>query len=162
MKVACSVIKDLLPLYYDEVCSAESRQLVDDHMVYCDACRIELERMNSEFKQSYRSQMMHHANFSTLKKIKKKLARKNVIVAISSFIGALVLFVGVFQLLFHYQMPIEYRDGLLDVHQAEDGVIDIVYQGNDYYGVNEYTVSETDGSEVGGASEAVVYLCYTD
>lgn len=47
MKTPCNVIRDLLPLYHDGICSPESRQLVDEHMAECTDCRAELERMNA-------------------------------------------------------------------------------------------------------------------
>ncbi len=39
MKINCQVAQDLLPLYLDEVCSNESRQLVEDHLRSCEKCR---------------------------------------------------------------------------------------------------------------------------
>ncbi len=30
MKLSCDVINDLLPLYYDEVCSEETKKIVED------------------------------------------------------------------------------------------------------------------------------------
>lgn len=39
MKLNCKVIEDLLPLYLDEVCSEESRQLVEEHLSECEECR---------------------------------------------------------------------------------------------------------------------------
>ena len=39
MKTNCALIRDLLPLYADEVCSAESRGLVEEHLQECPDCR---------------------------------------------------------------------------------------------------------------------------
>ena len=39
MKTTCNVIQDLLPLYCDDACSAESRRLVEEHLKECDDCR---------------------------------------------------------------------------------------------------------------------------
>ena len=47
MKTSCEVIRDLLPLYHDGVCSNESRTLVDEHLVVCDGCKNELEAMDT-------------------------------------------------------------------------------------------------------------------
>lgn len=47
MKTPCNVIRDLLPLYQDGVCSPESCQLVEAHMAECPQCRAEWERMNA-------------------------------------------------------------------------------------------------------------------
>lgn len=38
MKYNCDMIADLLPLYCDGVCSAESRAIVEEHLSGCDAC----------------------------------------------------------------------------------------------------------------------------
>ena len=38
MKTDCDVIRDLLPLYEDEVCSEKSRDLVREHLEECQAC----------------------------------------------------------------------------------------------------------------------------
>ena len=48
MKIDCEVVRDLLPLYIDGVCSLESMRLVEDHLRECGACRMEYERMTSK------------------------------------------------------------------------------------------------------------------
>ena len=35
----CQIVQDLLPLYKDGVCSAESRKIVEEHLVTCEDCR---------------------------------------------------------------------------------------------------------------------------
>lgn len=45
MKVNCEVIRDLLPLYRDGVCSEESRALVGEHLGTCERCNEELRLM---------------------------------------------------------------------------------------------------------------------
>ena len=34
----CDIVRDLLPLYADDVCSGESRRVVDEHLKECPAC----------------------------------------------------------------------------------------------------------------------------
>ncbi|WP_458862151.1 zf-HC2 domain-containing protein [Acidaminobacterium chupaoyuni] len=51
MDLSCEIIRDLLPLYHDGVCSEESRQLVEDHLKNCPACRAELEKYSVDFKE---------------------------------------------------------------------------------------------------------------
>lgn len=46
--VNCGVIRDLLPLYADEVVSPESRELVDGHLEGCEGCRRELEELTRD------------------------------------------------------------------------------------------------------------------
>ncbi|MDR1070377.1 MAG: zf-HC2 domain-containing protein [Gracilibacteraceae bacterium] len=45
MKMSCEIIKDLLPLYLDGVCSNDSKAAVEDHLLGCDKCQAELRAM---------------------------------------------------------------------------------------------------------------------
>lgn len=45
MEKTCEIVDDLLPLYLDGVCSAESRRLVGEHLAVCPACRQRREAM---------------------------------------------------------------------------------------------------------------------
>lgn len=47
MKMNCNVIRDLLPLYADQICSDESRELVDEHLAECRDCDMLLQHMRS-------------------------------------------------------------------------------------------------------------------
>ena len=46
MKISCEIIKDLLPLYHDGVCSDDSRAMVEEHLLECDSCKAELQAMD--------------------------------------------------------------------------------------------------------------------
>jgi hypothetical protein len=48
MKHNCEVVRDLLPLYHDGVCSQESRMMVEEHLKECEACKEELEEIKKE------------------------------------------------------------------------------------------------------------------
>ena len=57
MKLNCNVIRDLLPLYTDDICSGESRALVDEHLADCRECTLLLERLRSpEIEADLRSE----------------------------------------------------------------------------------------------------------
>ncbi len=47
MKHHCNLIKDLLPLYHDEVCSRESKDAVEEHLAECEACQKYYDVMNA-------------------------------------------------------------------------------------------------------------------
>ena len=47
MKISCNVIKDILPLYVEDLASEESRSVVEQHISSCDKCKKELEDMQS-------------------------------------------------------------------------------------------------------------------
>ena len=43
----CNIVKDLIPLYIDGCCSAESEKIVEEHIRDCDDCKRLLEDMKS-------------------------------------------------------------------------------------------------------------------
>jgi len=78
----CNMIKDLLPLYADEVCSDESRKLVAEHISVCDACRSTLEKMNKQLVVNV------NKDIGTLKRIKRRIWIERIVI---SLIAAVVL-----------------------------------------------------------------------
>lgn len=45
MKYSCDMIRDLLSLYCDNVCSEDSRRAVEEHLAECGECQIELKKI---------------------------------------------------------------------------------------------------------------------
>ena len=73
MKIACEIIKDLLPLYHDDVCSTYSRLAVEEHLAECENCNAELIAMRQDILISAQSENM--AESQIIKKISKKWRR---------------------------------------------------------------------------------------
>lgn len=68
MKLNCNVIRDLLPLYVDQICSDESRKLVDEHLGECADCSMLLRQMysteiESDLKSETENVILRQANF---------------------------------------------------------------------------------------------------
>ncbi|MDR2501869.1 MAG: zf-HC2 domain-containing protein, partial [Oscillospiraceae bacterium] len=84
----CGVIHDLLPLYADGVCGAESRALVEEHLKMCAECAGMLEQMrDAEAERSGAEK----AEIGALRKIKRRLILKTLAVAAASVVGAVAL-----------------------------------------------------------------------
>ncbi|MBQ5821336.1 MAG: zf-HC2 domain-containing protein [Clostridia bacterium] len=47
MKTECSVVRDLLPLYFEQMVNPETAEYVKEHLSQCDACRKEYENLTS-------------------------------------------------------------------------------------------------------------------
>ena len=47
MNKDCEIIKDLIPLYVDGVCSEESKAKVEEHIEHCPDCLMTVERIKS-------------------------------------------------------------------------------------------------------------------
>lgn len=48
-QVSCEIVKDLLPLYYDNVCSDDSKRMIEEHLAVCNNCKMELDKIQSDF-----------------------------------------------------------------------------------------------------------------
>lgn len=70
MKISCEIIKDLLPLYLDGVCSNDSKVMVEEHLAECDSCKAEFHAMKGEFFLSYKEQNLKEAE--TVKKLSRR------------------------------------------------------------------------------------------
>lgn len=61
MKISCEIIKDLLPLYLDRVCSNDSKALIEEHLAECDSCKAELQAMKEELFMNRKEQNLKEA-----------------------------------------------------------------------------------------------------
>ena len=46
--IPCNIIKDLLPLYIDDVCSVKTAREIEDHLASCESCRDVFDSMNTD------------------------------------------------------------------------------------------------------------------
>ena len=158
MKYQCDIIKDLLPLYHDEVCSNESRIVVQEHLSECEACSEYLDNLNSADIMTAAEKNEEREKASMLNGLKIKLFRKKVMVSVISVLCAIALMFGAFSFISLYETPVKYSDGLVKVEMAYDGVIDVFYQGRDYHCVYGMTKRLTKNGE----TIDVAYIYYTD
>lgn len=52
MKVTCNTIRDLMPSYVDDICSEDSKNLINTHTQTCNQCRELLESMKQPLQSS--------------------------------------------------------------------------------------------------------------
>lgn len=96
MKISCEIIKDLLPLYHDGVCSNDSRMMVEEHLAYCDNCKAELQVMDNELSITNTKKNLNEAE--TVKKLSrrwKKGMKRSVLkgIVITIIVIAVIVFV---------------------------------------------------------------------
>ncbi len=73
MKNECNIIRDLLPLYAEDMVSEDSKEFVEEHLAKCESCKKELE----EIKNTERTQIFEAEK--PLKTLKNKLLRKRIL-----------------------------------------------------------------------------------
>jgi hypothetical protein len=91
MKVKCAVVEDLLPLYIDEVCSEESREIVEEHLAECEKCSVKFKAQKSNLIVSDDIVKDNLRSTAPFKKIKKVETIKLVLVIISLILIPLIL-----------------------------------------------------------------------
>lgn len=106
-KVSCSVIQDLLPLYCDDVCSADSREMIEAHLQECAACSEMLRLLQGEYHANTQEIIENKGKEAVLGKMSRgwkrsllKTAVKALLVGILSTTLALSIRYGVHDLLF--------------------------------------------------------------
>ncbi len=76
--ITCKVIEDLLPLYADEICSEDSRTIVEHHIAECSECREKLDTMKILFEAD-KTQQIELENIKPFKLLYKRYIRLGII-----------------------------------------------------------------------------------
>ncbi len=94
MKITCDVIRDLLPLYAEDLASADSRALIEAHLDNCPECQKELAALSTSVTVPIEAE----ADAAPLLQIKKRLHKKRLqtgmLFALLAFVFAAM--VGIF------------------------------------------------------------------
>ena len=128
MKCKCGIIKDLLPLYVDHVCSDQSKELVDEHLLECEKCKSYMNSLREaqdveaaaydEEKESRKVKMMA--------RMKKKLLFRNILVAVFTVLILGGVCISVIQYLKHTLVPIPETKQMEVVYENDDLVLSIM------------------------------------
>ena len=102
MTYPCGIIRDLLPLYIDDVCNEESKEAVHNHLSECEKCRNCYEAMKSteDFEDKRNNYSMDSKMAISLKNIKNRINKKIRNIVLCAVAAVLAVVVG-FNLLFN-------------------------------------------------------------
>jgi len=111
MKLPCAVVRDLLPVYTEKLVEQETRELIDQHLEECDACRQILSEMKEEPTTPIETA-------KPLQNLKKQIRRQRWKVAL---IAALCVFVILFTSFYHTSKMnmLPWKEGLIKVKGVE-------------------------------------------
>lgn len=144
----CDMIRDLLPLYADSVCSEESRKAVTDHLAECAECRELLNKMNQKVAISA------DTDISALKKIRQRIRLiKTAVITAAVLLLCGGLFAGYMWAVTDCPMDYEKYNIAENVHVEEDseGTLWLCMSGN-ASALSCYvypTLSDTNGGHMG-------------
>ena len=88
MKLSCNVIRDLLPLYAENLTSEESNALVDEHLCGCDECAKQLGILKKA------QAIPVETDAPGLKKIRKAIVRRRVLAVTMAVMLVITLVLG--------------------------------------------------------------------
>ncbi len=147
-KKNCELIRDLLPLYADGVCSELSKKTVTEHLAECKECAAELDKMNRKIS------IEADRDISAIRKIKKRMhLAKVAAAAIAVILAAAGLFGGFIWATTDCTMDYDKYNLAENVRVEEDseGKLWLCMKGN-VAALSCYirpTISDTDGNHFG-------------
>ena len=120
MKISCDIIRDLLPLYAEDMVSEDSKHLVDDHLCGCDACVKELATLKKPQKVPVETDV------TSLKRVEETIRRRKTLTVMAVLMTVVALIVtGMTWLMTPYILTA--TEAIEDVWVTEDGALAIDY-----------------------------------
>lgn len=142
MSNKCNLIKDILPLYVENMVSADTREFVSKHLEHCEECYAEFEHMRKP------ADFIPDVDIVPLKRIKKDLFMKRLQTIFFTAILACAIAAVAFGILTSPKF-FPYSDNLLNVIDGSNGSIIITFDNK----VTGYSCMEEFDNE----TETVVY-----
>lgn len=114
MKYPCNVIKDLLPLYFDKVCSMESQNVVEEHLKECPDCQKFYNEMSDadSIKIDPETAGCERQKAASLKSVRNKIMRKQLMIAVIAVMAIIVIGFVARGILKNTVETVEYNDNL--------------------------------------------------
>lgn len=131
----------MLPLYYDDVCSDDSKRMVEEHLVECHSCKLELDRLKADFKLPKEEIEIIRNDRNVIKNISSSWNRSRV----KSFMKGIIISALLFSLiilgyvgLFHWNITNVATDvvEIKNVSEMADGKMVYYAEINDGYSLN--------------------------
>lgn len=151
--INCNIIKDILPLYVDDVVSDDTKKMIEEHLEHCEECKKEVELMKQEIC------IPAEKEASLMKNFKKKWRNKKLVISgLSVLLTGLILF-GAFSFIFHYDRFVPYTESLIKIETQDDDMLVSHYYGVSYYSI---AASHPIKLETNGREKNVIFLYYTE
>ena len=111
MRLPCAVTRDLLPLYAEKMVEQETKELIEQHLTDCQACREKFSELNTDTGAPVET-------VKPLQSLKKQIRKRRWYAAA---IAALCVFIAVFTYFYHENdmRLVPWEDGLIEVARVE-------------------------------------------
>lgn len=146
MNWQCGIIRDLMPLYHDNVCSEESRAAVEEHISECNDCREYYKQLSDETEKAVVPEI-ENRKAESLRAVSRRFKRG---VTVSVILAAALVLVSVIcggiMLIGKDKRTIEYDGGNITVSMKPEGLIATV-KGTWYSGARIKSVFIKDNGK---------------
>ncbi len=140
MKNECNIVRDLLPLYAENMVSDDTAAFVEEHFKECDACKKEYEKIKEP------RSVQRNGEAASLQKLGRKLKIIRIRTVVFTAVFVTVLLVSAFAAV---SAPIysPYSEGLVTVEKSSDSKLTLIFDGN----VTDFDCDLHDDPEYGDA-----------
>ena len=139
MKITCDVIKDLLPLYIEDISSDDTRSLVEEHIISCDSCMQELRKLSTP------KEFVHDTAILPMKRLRiALLKRKYLTILFSVLITILVLIISLGYITAPEYIP--YENNPITITEAANQSVIVHFQDpGTRYEIDKYSSDDNSG-----------------
>jgi len=138
----CNVVRDILPLYAEDMVCGDTRELLERHLEHCESCRAELAKIRKP------AAIAPDTDTAPLEGLKRRLRRRRARAGFFAAVAALLIAVTVFSALMAPNY-FPYSEELLEISEGPSGSVVILFD----QGVTGYSVER----EYNSGSAAEVY-----
>ena len=124
MKQECSIVRDLLPLYVEDMVSPETAEFVRGHLAACETCQAEVQRLRQPPDVTPPAQ--EERPEAPLRLLQRKLLLKRIQTALLAGAFVLVILLSAFAIL-SAPRYFPYTAQLLEVTEQADGSLTITF-----------------------------------
>ena len=120
MKIQCEIIRDILPLYAEDMVSQPTRAMVEEHLGECEGCTRELEIIKKNI------QVPVEMETGSLKRIGDSIRKRRILAVLAAVMTVLSIVIVIVTYMFTpYYLTAE--DAIEGVELREDGALAIDY-----------------------------------
>ncbi|WP_226646260.1 zf-HC2 domain-containing protein [Mesobacillus subterraneus] len=139
MKISCNMIRDILPLYVEDMASQDTRDLVEEHIASCENCKKRLEEMRTFEEPPV------DTDIAPLRNIQNTLRKKKLQTIILSVMVTLIFAVVTIAYL-TTPAYISYNENAVSIIEKDDGTVLLNFSEEvSGYNVNQYPAADNSG-----------------
>lgn len=120
MKIQCEIIRDILPLYAEDMVSQPTREMVEEHLGECEGCEKELERLQADKLPEGPTQT------NGLELVKKAIRKARILTAATAVLLLISFCLWLYGFM-NVPVYLSQEEAVKEVYLADNGVVVVDY-----------------------------------